>query len=234
MNGAISNVDEARPSILYWRLWVLNAVLVSAAVLFFLATQYATFEFFGAALIMALFPFIPVIVLVGGAGSTVFALTRVLIDKRRLSGRTALTLLMGPGLVLTLLLVAAGFAKTPVHRLSFICLGHPPASAHQVRVTGFSAFLRGEWLATFQVAPADFDKWVADAELVPVDGFEVEAMLKNSLLNKTSAVRTLPPLDNCRCFKRVFKEGQEKERGSVYAAFDPSSSVAVVLYSYHD
>ena len=68
----------------YWRLWLLNAVLVSAGALYFLTVQYGTYEFFGRACLMALLPFIPVMVLVGGAGSTVFALTKVTIEKRLL------------------------------------------------------------------------------------------------------------------------------------------------------
>jgi len=79
----------------YWRLWLFDAVLVSAGLLFFLAAQYGTYEFFGKACTMALLPFIPVIVLVGGAGSTVFALTKVLIEKRSLKVPTALALLGG-------------------------------------------------------------------------------------------------------------------------------------------
>ena len=66
----------------YWRLWLLDALLVGGGMLFFLATHYGTYEFFGQACAMALLPLIPVMVLVGGAGSTVFALTKILIEKR--------------------------------------------------------------------------------------------------------------------------------------------------------
>src|ERR1035441_1693765 len=113
----------------YWRLWVLDAVLVSAGVVYFLATQYGTYEFFGTAIVMALLPFIPVMVLVGGAGSTVFALTKVLIEKRALPRPAALALLAGPALVVTLLLVLLGAFKSPGHRLAFICLGNAPKLA---------------------------------------------------------------------------------------------------------
>ena len=77
--NAVENQEGVNPRrINYWRLWLFDTVLVSAGVLFFLATQYGTYEFFGKACAMALLPFIPVIVLVGGAGSTIFALTKVL------------------------------------------------------------------------------------------------------------------------------------------------------------
>ena len=82
----------------YWRLWLLDAVLVSAGLLFFLATQYGTSEFFGVACLMASLPFIPIVVLVGGAGSTVFILTKIMIEKRSLKPPAALVLLAGPGL----------------------------------------------------------------------------------------------------------------------------------------
>ena len=69
--NTVENKTGANPRpINYWWLWLLNAVLVSAGALFFLAAQYGTYEFFGTALIMALLPFIPVMVLVGGGGST--------------------------------------------------------------------------------------------------------------------------------------------------------------------
>src|SRR5690348_14155514 len=61
----------------YWRLWLFDTLLVTAGLLFFLATHYGTYEFFGSALSMALLPLIPILVLVGGGGSTVFALTKV-------------------------------------------------------------------------------------------------------------------------------------------------------------
>jgi hypothetical protein len=46
----------------------------------------------------------------------------------------------------------------------------------------------------------------------------------------------LPPLkeNDVLCFKRVFKEGEEHELGSVYAAFDPATSSAIVLRGYQD
>ncbi len=69
----------------YWRLWLGDTVLVTAGLLFFLATNYGTYEFFGTALVMALLPLIPILVLVGGAGSTIFALTKVLTEKRAIT-----------------------------------------------------------------------------------------------------------------------------------------------------
>ena len=209
-------------------------MLVNAGVLFFLATQYGSYEFFGRACAMALLPFIPVVVLVGGAGSTVFALTKVLIEKRSLRRPPALALLVGPALVLALLLVLLGAGKPPDHRLAYICLGNAPASAGHVQVTGYSTFLRAEWLAVFNVRPKDFQTMVDASNLVPVDDFEFRKILEQSALKKSRLYQSLPPLKDALCFKRVFKVGEEHELGSVYAAFDPATSTAVVLRGYED
>jgi uncharacterized membrane protein YhaH (DUF805 family) len=82
-NPTIQPKARLRPSE-YWWLWLFDTVLVSGAFLFYLATNYGTYEFFGLALLMALLPLIPVMVLVGGAGSSVFALTKVWIERRAL------------------------------------------------------------------------------------------------------------------------------------------------------
>ena len=218
----------------YWRLWLFDALLVSASMLFFLATHYGTYEFFGKACAMALLPLIPVMVLVGGAGSTVFALTKIWIEKRSLKIPTTLALLVGPALVLTLLLVLLGAGKSPAHRLDYICLGNAPASASHIQVVGYSTFLREEWLAVFNVGPKDFQTMVAGANLVPVDDFEFRKMLEPSALKKTRLYQSLPPLNDALCYKRVFKEGEEHKLGSVYAAFDPATSTAIVLRGYQD
>ena len=235
--NAVENQTGANPRrINYWRLWLFDAVLVSAGALFFLATHYGTYEFFGKACTMALLPFIPVIVLVGGAGSTVFALSKVLIEKRALKMPMALALLVGPALVVTWLLVLLGAGKSPGHRLAYICLGNAPASASHVQVAGYSTFLREEWLAVFNVGQKDFQTLVTGAKLVPADDFEFRKMLEPSALKKTRLYQSLPPLNenDALCFKRVFKEGEEHELGSVYAAFDPATSTAIVLRGYQD
>jgi hypothetical protein len=232
---ATANQDGEKPRrINYWRLWLFDAVLVSAGALFFLATRYGTGEFFGKAVAMALLPFIAIMVLVGGAGSTIFALTKVWIEKRSLKVPTALALLVGPALVVTLLLVLLGAGKSPGHRLAYICLGHAPASASHIRVTGYSTFLREEWLAAFNVGQKDFQTMVTQADLVPVDDFEFRSMVEPSALKKTRLYQSLPPLNNALCFKRVFKAGEEHERGSVYAVFEPATATAVVYREYRD
>jgi hypothetical protein len=218
----------------YWRLWLLNAVLVSAGALYFLTVQYGTCEFFGTACLMALLPFIPVMVLVGGAGSTIFALTKVKIEKRLLKAPTAMALLVGPGLLLALALALMGAAKTPGHRLNYICHGDAPASASRVRVTGYSTFAHEEWLAAFSVGQKDFQTMVSRAKLVPADDFEFRTVLEHSSLKKTRLYHGLPPLKDLPCFKRVFNEGKEHERGSIYAALDPATSTAIVLREYRD
>jgi hypothetical protein len=218
----------------YWRLWLFDAALVSAGMLFLLATHYGTYEFFGKACAMALLPLIPFLVLVGGAGSTVFALTKVLIEKRAMKAPAALALLICPALVVTGLLVMLGAGRSPGSRLSYICLGNVPASASHVRVAGYSTFLREEWLAVFNVGPKDVQTMVAGANLVPVDEFEFRKMFEPSALEKTRLYQSLPPLNDALCFKRAFKESEEHQLGSVYAAFDPATSTAIVLRGYQD
>jgi len=218
----------------YWRLWLFDTVLVSAGFLFYLATNYGSYEFFGRACTMALLPLIPVLVLVGGAGSTIFALTKVLIEKRSLKKPIGLMLLVSPALMVTLLLGLLGAGKSPAHRLSYICIGSAPASASHVRITGYSTFLRSEWLAVFKVAPEDFQMMVAGAKLVPADSFEFKKMLLTSALKKSRLFQNLPLLTKDVCFRRVFKESEEHQRGGVYAVFDPATSTAVVCREYHD
>ena len=234
MNTAENKAGANLRPIHYWRLWLFNAVLVSAGALYFLAVQYGTYEFFGTALVMALLPFIPIVVLVGGAGSTIFALTKVMIEKRSLKTPAALALLVGPGLVLTLLLGLLGAAKSPEHRLDYICLGNVPASASQIQVTGYSTFLREDWLAVFNVRQKDFQTMVTRAKFIPVEDFELRAVLEHSALEETRLYQNLPPLKDLPCYKRVFKEGEEHKLGSIYAAFDPATSTAIVLRQYRD
>ncbi len=218
----------------YWWLWVFDTVLVSCGFWFYLATYYGTYEFFGKALAMALLPLIPVMVLVGGGGSTVFALTKVWIDKRTVSRSKAIALLIGPGLALTLALGLLGAFKSPAHRLSYICVGHAPAATSAVRISGYSAYLREEWLALFRVDATNFEKFLTAAKLEPVPSLEFSKMLEQSSLKTTRAFRELPTSGELKCFKRVFKESTEHERGSVYATFDPATSTAVVFREYHD
>jgi hypothetical protein len=232
--NATDNNEGVNPRrINYWRLWIFDAVLVSAGFLFYLATHYGTYEFFGKACAMALLPLIPVMVLVGGTGSTVFALTKVLIEKRAVKLPAALALLVGPALVVTGLLVLLGAGKSPGSRLGYICLGNAPASASQVQVAGYSTFRREEWLAVFHVGPKDFQTMVAKAELVPVDEFEFRKILEPSALKTTRLYQSLPPLNNALCYKRVFKE-EEHKLGGIYAAFDPATSTAIVLRGHQD
>ena len=217
----------------YWWVWVFDTVLVSAGVLFFLAMQYGTWEFFGKACAMALLPFIPVLVLVGGGGSTVFALTKVWIEKRPLGRPAALALLVAPALVVTALLGLWGARGASGHRLAYICVGAAPASASQVEVAGYSTFLHEEWLAAFTVTQTNFETMVTGAKLAPADEFEARKMLEPSLIKTTRLFQSLPPLENALWFKRVFKN-EEHLRGSVYAAFDPATSTAVVFRQYRD
>ena len=234
MNTVASNADASPGRINYWRLWVGNAVLVSAGLLFWLANQYGTSEFLGVACLMALLPFIPILVLVGGAGSTVFVLTKVWIERRSVGVPTALTLLAGPGLALTLLLALAGVGKSPSHRLSYICLGNAPAATSHVQIAGYSTFLREEWLAVFQVRQTNFEAMVSGAQLAPADNFEFRKALKQSALAKSDLAHHFPVSGELPCYQRVFKEKEEHQRGTVYALFDPATSTAVVFREYRD
>jgi hypothetical protein len=233
------NADENKPSATlrpldYWRLWLLDTVLVSAGFLFFLATHYGTYDFFGRACGMALLPLIPVLVLVGGGGSTVFALTRVLIEKRSLKFFASLVLLVGPALVLTALLAGLGVWKSPAHRLAYVCLGNAPASASRVQIAGYSTFPRAEWLAVFRVEPKDFQTMVARSKLERTYSFDFRNALGRSSLKGTRLYQSLPSLGEAPCFARVFNEGKEHQRGGVYAMFDPATATAVVFREYGD
>ena len=143
-------------------------------------------------------------------------------------------MLAGPGLAVTLLLGVMGAAKSPGHRLAYICLGNAPGSASQVRVTGYSTFLREEWLAVFHVAPKDFQALATQAKLVPVDGVEIRSMLGQSALKRSRLFHAVPPPNDLMCFKRIFKESEEHQRGGIYAMFDPATSMAAVYREYRD
>lgn len=218
----------------YWRLWLFDTALVSAGILFWLALQYGTYEFFGRACAMALLPFIPVSVLVGGAGSTIFALTKVWIEKRSVRRPLALALLAGPALLVTLMLVLFGVSKSPGHRLSFICLGNAPKTASQVQVAGYSTFLRSEWLATFGSDQKSFQSFVTGAKLVPGATAEFTRMLERSAHKGTRLFQRLPAMEKSQCYQRVFKESEEHQRGGVFVAFDPGTSTVAVFREYHD
>ena len=217
----------------YWWLWVLDTVLVAGAFLFFLATYYGTFEFFGRACVRALLPLIPVLLLVGGGGSSVFALTKVVIEKRGLSRSLAVALLVGQALVVAVPLVVLGIEKSPMHRLSYICAGHAPVLAGEVQLTGYSTFLREEWLAVFHTDEQAFRSFTSQAQLAPADGFEFQKLFDDSALKATRSGKNVSWPVDARCFKRVFKM-EEHERGMIYARFDPATSTAVVWRGYRD
>jgi hypothetical protein len=230
----VPDQNNLRP-IHYWWLWLFDAALVSAGVLFWLAMQFGTYEFFGAACRMALLPFIPIMVLVGGGGSTVFALTKVkLIEKRSLKRPAAVALLVMPAVMVALLLGLLGASRSPAHQLAYICLGNVPASASGIHVAGYSAFLKGEWLAVFNAGSKDFQTMVNESKLTPVDEFEFQHMLELAAVKKSRLVQSLPPLTNAYYFKRVFNASEEHQRGSVYAVYDPATSTAVVVREFHD
>ncbi len=218
----------------YWRLWVLDTALVSAGCLFFLATCYGTGEFLGRACAMAMLPLIPVLVLVGGAGSTVFALTKVWIERCSLNKCQARALLVGPALLVPLGLGLLGAFKSPAHRLAYICLGNAPPTASQVQITGYSTFLREEWLAVFTVGPKDFGALVTQSKLVPADAFAFQKRLDASALKDSRLGQSLPALTHAQFFKRVFKPDKEHERGRVYAVYDAATATAIVLREYRD
>lgn len=226
-------VGQSRP-LNYWRLWLLNAVVVSAGLLLFLAAQYGTREFFGVACLMALLPFIPVMVLVGGAGSTIFVLTKVKVEKRSLRAPAALVLLVGPGLGVFLLCALLAAGQSPGRQFAYLCHGNVPASASHVRMAGYSTFLSEQWLAVFQVAPKDFQTMISQAQLVPVDGFEFKQQLERSALKTSRLFHSVPQLNGLSCFKRAFKPAEEHERGSIYAVFDEATSTAAVYREYRD
>lgn len=238
LNGTVNSVENQSERALhpvnYWRLWLLNAVLVSAGVLIFLATQYGTVEFFGVACLMALIPFIPIVVLVGGAGSWIFILTKDRLDQRAPKTSVRFAFLVGPGLVFFALCLLLAAGKTPGRRLAYVCHGAVPASASQVCVTGYSTYLEEEWLAVFHADSQDFQSMVAKAQLAPADGFEFRMWLDKSTVKKTKLFSSVPSPDNLPCFKRVFNAHTEHERGAIFAVYDAKTSTAVVIREYHD
>jgi hypothetical protein len=217
-----------------WRLWLVDGALVSAGMWYFLATQYGTGDFFGQALAMAVLPLMAVMVLVGGAGSTIFALTRVMIEKRSLNFSQSVVLLAGPAMVVAGLLVGLGVWHSPRHRLAYVCHGQVPADVSHVQVTGYSAFLRAEWLAVFHVGPDSFQEWVTRSKLEKTPDYDFARMLKDSSLQSTQLGQQLSKLGHPLCFRRVFNAGTEHERGWIYAAFDGATATAVVLRAYRD
>ena len=217
-----------------WRLWIVDAILVSVGLLFFLAQQYGTYEFFGRACAMALLPLIPVLVLLGGAGSTVFALTKVWLEKSSLSSTAARILLVGPAFLLMLSLVLVGASRSPENRLAFICLGNAPALVGKVRVAGFSTFLRSEWLAVFQINRSCFETMVTGLKMEPSSAGEFKEMIARSAHQQTQLWQSVPPWKHPLCFQRVFKESEEHQRGGVYAVYDPATETAAVFREYHD
>ena len=69
---------------------------------------------------------------------------------------------------------------------------------------------------------------------MPVDGFEFKKILQDSNFKTTRLYQNLKPLNNALCFKRVFNEPEEHQRGRVYAAFDPATSTVIAIRKYHD
>ena len=234
MSDVENEVPVTLGGISYWQLWLFDTALVVAGVVFFLACQYGTYEFFGVACLRALLPSIPILVLVGGAGSSIFILTKVKMEQRGVKAPMGVALLVGPGLAVALLLVGLGMTKSPGHRLGYICLGNAPSTASGVKVAGYSGPLREEWLAVFNVGPKDFQTMVSGANMIPADEFELKTWLEQSALKKSKLVKQVPTLTNLICYKRVFKEQEEHQRGSVYAVYDSGSSTAVVFRGYRD
>jgi hypothetical protein len=235
MNPMAVATKAARPPVFYWRLWLFDTVLVVAGLLFFLAAQYGTPEFLGPACLMALLPLIPAVVLVGGAGSTIFVLSKVLVEKRGWPTPAALALLVGPAIVLAALLALPAFFRSPAHRLDYICLGNAPSAASQIHVSGYSTFLREEWLAAFNVSESGFQTMIAQAKLAPVDEFEFrDAVARSPFQNDRLFSAAWPPNGRALCYKRVFNAAQEHERGTVFAMFDRNTSTAIVLREFRD
>ena len=211
-----------------------DTVLVTGGMLFFLAAQYGTSEFFGTASLMALLPLIPAMVLIGGAGSTVFALTKVKGEKRGWSLQVMRAALLAPAVVVALGLGLVAVNQSPRHRLNYLCLGQAPQNLAQVHLTGYSTFLREEWLATFTTGPGDFEAMVTGMKLVPVDAFEMQKALAAGRIKDTHLFRGLPALAAAHVCKRTFNEGTEHERGTVYAAYDVATGTAVVARVFRE
>lgn len=145
-----------------------------------------------------------------------------------------MALLVGPALGIALTLSFLGAFKSPAHRLAYICLGHAPTPVNDVRLAGYSTFLRAEWLAMFRTEPRAFQAFVAEAKLERIQPMEFQQMRVCTGLKSTQIFQTLPATSDWQCFRRVFKEAEEHKRGSVYAAFDPATVTTVILRIYSD
>jgi hypothetical protein len=86
----------------------------------------------------------------------------------------------------------------------------------------------------FTVDRKNFQTFVDRAKLKPIPSLECSRMLESSALKATRLFQNLPQSGDFICFKRVFNEPEEHQRGRVYAVFDPATSTAVVFREYHD
>jgi hypothetical protein len=226
--------DGARP-LNYWRLWLWNTALLTAAFLYFFTTQYGTREFLGIALAMAFLPLLATLLFVVGTGSAVLVAIKIKSEKRGWSRAKTLAWLVVPTLLLSLLISTFAYWETlPQKRLGYVCIGNAPAAGSEIQVTGYSHFFSGQWLAAFTVDAAGFQKFVTEAKLQSAPEVDFNPMLNRSLLKATKLVQGMAPSNNAVSYRRIFKAEGERERGGIYAVYDATTSRAMVYREYHD
>jgi hypothetical protein len=212
----------------YFRLWSINILIAGVALAFFWTVQFGTREFLGLALVMAAIAFIPSLLVLGCIATIVFHLTKKILKIKCINPNVSHLWLLGPTCAFAIWVVLSGmWGLLPQQRLSFVCGGSKLLTAHNIQVVGYSAFLRGQWLAVFQVM-------LRKQEMQADSNLNLNNLLTRTSLTGTALFQDFPKLTNPQCFKRVFTEKGERERGGIYAAYDSTTSTAIVFREYHD
>jgi hypothetical protein len=164
-----------------------------------------------------------------GIGTIIFLVVKSIIKWRLPSFRVAVAWLLSPALICLLLLVMGGVIQSlPKSRLAFVCRGFVPRSAHDIQVSGYSAFLDGLWVARFKTGSAEFQEFVTAAGLQPTSGTDL-----NWVTNRIPASFHVN-LENGSWYKSSFLDKNERERASHWAHFNSETGVAFVLRRFHD
>ena len=220
----------------YRLVWLCNSIATSVAIYFFIFVDSGTIETlhgvsdFAFLAILAL-PLILIVIVIEGL---IFFITKAIIKIKTISHVAARRWLIGPACAVTLFITLAGFWNLmPRQRLAKVCTVSPP-SARDIHVVGYSSFLRGEWLGVFQVQEADFQEIVRREKLQFDPTFDFSGKLNRSYLNQTKLFQKMSTPTNPQYFKRVFSENGGRERGGIYAAFDSTTSTAIIFREYHD
>ena len=213
----------------YWRMWLLSQSLIYFGLFIFLTNHFGTFEYFEVAAIMGIFTSIPTGLFAVGVGTIIFFAIKNTIKRRRPTFRVAIAWLLSPTLIFLLLLLVAGLVQNlPKNRLTFVTRGFDLRSARDIQVSGYTAFLRGLWMAKLKTGSTEFQEFAATAGLELTDS--------NSLHRVTKQIPASfqVNLQTGLCYKRSYLDDDKRERASLSAHFDPETGVALVVREFHD